>query len=102
MRRIKFKAKAFTIIETLEIEIFFIVILLVVGSYYFAANEGITYFDSVYFGVITLAGVGYGDIVPHTINGKIISMIYAILGTPLFIVAAGLIMQYILGKKDEE
>ena len=56
----------------------------------------------MYFGVITLAGVGYGDIVPHTVNGKIISMIYAILGTPLFIVAAGLIMQYILGKKDEE
>ncbi len=102
MKRIKFKAKAFTIIEKLEIEVFFIVIMILIGSYYFGSYEKINYFDSVYFSVITLAGVWYGDIVPHTVTGKVISMIYAIFGTPLFIVAGSLIVQYLIGKWWDE
>ena len=40
--------------------------------------EQIHYFDALYFSIITLAGIGYGDIVPHTIVGKIIVMFYAL------------------------
>ena len=103
MRWIKFKAKAFTIIEKLELEILFIIFMVCVGAYYFSIYESHSYFDSIYFSVITLAWVGYGDIVPHTHAGKVIAMIYAIFGIPLFIVAGSLIVQYLIGKWwDEE
>lgn len=105
MRRIRFKAKAFTIIEKLEIELLFIIAMVMIGAYYFGIYEGRSYFDSVYFSVITLAGVGYGDIVPHTQAGKVIAMVYAIFGIPLFIVAGSLIVQYLIGggrREDED
>jgi hypothetical protein len=42
------------------------------------------FFDSVYFTVTTMSGVGYGDIVPTTKAGKALSMLMMIAGTALF------------------
>jgi hypothetical protein len=52
---------------------------------FFHLIEGHTWFDSVYFVIMTMTTVGYGDIVPHTIIGKILTMIFALTGAPLFI-----------------
>ena len=48
-----------------------------------------SFFTTVYFVVTNMTTVGYGDLVPITIPGKIISMINAMCGTffmSLFIV----------------
>ena len=42
--------------------------------------EGWTWFDSLYFSVITLSTVGYGDISPQTTGGKTFTMVYVIVG----------------------
>lgn len=49
-----------------------------------------------------MAGIGYGDIVPHTDIGKLIAIVYAILGVPIFIAAAWLIFQLLVGNNDED
>ncbi len=63
--------------------------------------------QSIYWAVVTLTTVGYGDVVPHTHIGKAISMIimvmgYAILAVPTGIVTAEMTkaMGHIKGKSN--
>lgn len=72
-------------VQKLEVELILLFIIIIFWSIVFSNVEHINYFDALYFSIITLAGIGYGDIVPHTIIGKVISMIYALIGLPLFI-----------------
>lgn len=39
-----------------------------------------TYLDALYFSVMTLATVGYGDLSPHTALGKLFSIVYVLIG----------------------
>ncbi len=44
-----------------------------------------TFFDSLYFTVTVMTGVGLGDIYPITVAGRLISMVMMLLGTGIFI-----------------
>jgi voltage-gated potassium channel len=54
--------------------------LLAVGTIFYSLIEGWTPFDAAYFCVITLATIGYGDLVPVTQWGKLFTMLYIIAG----------------------
>ncbi|HKL44540.1 MAG TPA: potassium channel family protein [Candidatus Absconditabacterales bacterium] len=71
----------------------FIFIAIILGSVFFHISEGWSYFDSLYFTVITFSTIGYGDVVPLTHTGKIIAMFYAILGVPLFVGITSVVME---------
>jgi voltage-gated potassium channel Kch len=57
-----------------------VVVILVVGTFFYHAVEKFTWVNAVYFCVVTLATVGYGDIVPKTDAGKIFTTVYIIIG----------------------
>ncbi len=66
---------------------------------------GASYFNAFYFTVITTATIWFGDLVPMTIAGKIITMWYAIFYVPLFLYVMTLIYQNNIEKlraKDKE
>jgi voltage-gated potassium channel len=54
---------------------------------------GESYFDALYFTIITTATIGFGDLVPMTLAGKIVTMAYAIFYVPLFLYAMSLVFQ---------
>ena len=62
--------------------------LLVVGTAFYTNVEGWSPLDALYFSVITLATVGYGDLVPRTAAGKIFTMVYLLLGIGVIVVFA--------------
>lgn len=72
--------------------------------HYFERAQGWSYFDAFYFTVITTATIGFGDLVPHTVEGKLLTMGYAIFYVPLFLYAMTLIFQLNFQKirKQEE
>ena len=50
------------------------------GMFLFHYIEGWKWIDALYFSVITLTTVGYGDLAPQTDLGKIISIFYIFSG----------------------
>lgn len=58
----------------------FVCMLLTSGTLFYHSVEHWSYLDSLYFSVITLATVGYGDLTPQTPFGKIFTIFYIFLG----------------------
>lgn len=61
--------------------LFYLVLLtLISGTWFYHTVEGWRWLDALYFSVITLTTVGYGDFSPQTDAGKLFTMVYIILG----------------------
>ena len=52
----------------------------IVGSSVYHFLEGWSWIDSLYFSVITLTTIGYGDFSPVTDTGKLFTIFYIIIG----------------------
>lgn len=50
-----------------------------------------TFFDAVYWSVITLTTVGYGDIYPISDIGRVVSMISSLMGIAVVAMPTGII-----------
>ena len=59
--------------------------LLLSGTMFYVAVEGWTVIDALYFSVMTLATVGYGDLAPSTDLSKIFTVMYVIVGAGVFL-----------------
>lgn len=59
---------------------FTVAITLIIGTVFYHRFEGWNLLDSLYFSVITLTTVGYGDFSPHTNIGKIFTIFYLFVG----------------------
>ena len=55
-------------------------IILLIGTLVYHHLEGWDYVDSLYFSVITLTTVGYGDFSPQTTGGKLFTIFYIFIG----------------------
>ncbi|KLO22585.1 hypothetical protein X275_05895 [Marinitoga sp. 1197] len=87
----------------LLIFIFLLIIGLLLYISEFGKNPDInSLFDAFWWLIVTIATVGYGDIVPRTIIGKIIGIIIIMLGVTLFSLISGSIASLLVEWRIKE
>lgn len=69
-------------------------IFVTIGVAFYHITEKWSWFDSLWFTIITIATIGYGDFVPHTVIGKIFTMFYVFIGIGLFVFVANTFLRY--------
>lgn len=78
------------------------IFMIAFGTIFYHYIEKLSYVDSFYFSVITLATVGYGDIVPHTDFGKIFTALYVIAGIGIIGLFANLLIRRAAAKRIDK
>jgi len=76
------------------------VALLVIGTGFYARVEGWKVLDSLYFCVVTLATVGFGDLAPRTPLGRGFTIVYVLIGTGVFVGMAAEFAVAMVGRPD--
>ena len=94
-----------------ELILFFIVILILIfivsAGIYFFENEAQpddfkSIFHSAWWSIVTLTTVGYGDVYPITLGGKIFTFFVLIIGVGVVTIPAGLIGSALSQARDLE
>ncbi|MBM3272248.1 two pore domain potassium channel family protein [Candidatus Kaiserbacteria bacterium] len=63
-----------------EVLLTLVILVLGVGTIFYHGVEGWRYLDALYFCVVTLGTVGFGDFAPQTDAGKIFTIVYIFVG----------------------
>lgn len=61
-----------------------------------------TFFDSIYWATVSLTTMGYGDIYPITVAGRVITMLSAIFGIGIIALPSGIITAGFLKEMNQE
>jgi len=72
---------------------FAVLLLAVIFAVAFAYFEGIDFFTAFYWAIITMATIGYGDITPSTVGGRIVAMIASVAGISTFTALVSLLAE---------
>lgn len=68
-----------------------LLLLFLIGTIFYHLEEGWSWLDALYFSVITLSTVGYGDLSPTTPLSKVFTMAYVIMGISIFVSFASML-----------
>ncbi|GFK94344.1 hypothetical protein NNJEOMEG_02188 [Fundidesulfovibrio magnetotacticus] len=75
---------------------------LLTGTVGFHLIEGLSLFDALYFTVITMGTVGYGDIHPWSTEGKTLAMVLVFAGVGTFVAVAESVAESVFAGKEEQ
>lgn len=78
-----------------------LITLIASGTIFYSSVEGWEVIDSLYFSVMTMSTIGYGDFHPTTTLSKLFTIIYALLSIGVFVAVVTKIVAAMLGKKRE-
>ncbi len=84
---------------------FYIVVLLfiiLVGSVGFSLSENLSAIDSLYFSIVTITTVGYGDIHPVSTIGKYMAVVLIITGGVSFLAVVGKATEMMMNKRERQ
>lgn len=76
-----------------------LLMLLVGGALFYREVEGWSVLDAIYFCVMTMSTVGYGDLVPTSPLSKIFTIVFTVLSIGVFAAAVSKVVQLILERR---
>lgn len=77
-----------------------IVLTLLAGAVLFYTRiEGWSFLDSLYFAVMTMSTIGYGDFVPRSPESKLFTIVFAVLSIGVFAAIVTKIVKIVLEQK---
>ncbi len=77
-----------------------VLVALVTGTLFYSTVEGWPLIDSLYFSVVTLTTVGFGDLVPTKPVSKVFTIVYVLVGVGLLAALLRWIVRRSLGIGD--
>lgn len=78
-----------------------VVVTIAAGSLFYWQIEGWTLFDAFYFCAMTLTTVGYGDLSPETVAGKLFTVFYLFAGIGLLVGFLNAVAKATLQQREE-
>jgi len=75
--------------------------IILLGGLFYHKVEGWSFLDSLYFCIVTLATVGYGDFTPHTSFGKLFTVIYIFLGVGVLAVFVSTVAEHTMQEQRQ-
>lgn len=82
-----------------------LLLIAVTAVYFLEKNQSNTqmhsYFDALWWGIFTITTIGYGDILPQTVWGRIIGIALMYTGSVLFISFTGVLLSALLKEEVE-
>lgn len=76
-------------------------VILLLGTFSYHHLEGWDYIDSLYFSVITLTTVGYGDFSPQTQGGKVFTIFYIFIGLGMILSFLHTVFEHFNNERQE-
>ena len=97
-------AVMFSIKHDIEFRIllFILLTLLVGATLFYSSVEGWSIIDALYFSVMTMSTIGYGDLVPTTTWSKSFTIIFSILSISFFAAVIAKIVANVLERKKNK
>lgn len=83
-----------------HVALFAVVMVIAIGGSMYL--EGLSLLDAIYFSIVTVATVGYGDIAPVTPAGKILALLIIFTGVSTFLAVAANATELFLSRRDNE
>ena len=76
-----------------------LVTLLIGSTYFFWKVEGWSAIDALYFSVMTMSTIGYGDFVPTTTASKIFTIVFSFLSIGVYVAVVTKIVTIVMAEK---
>jgi len=80
----------------------FICLLLIGSTFFYTKFEQWSIIDAIYFSVMTMATIGYGDLVPTTTVTKIFTIIYTFLSIGAFVTFTAKIISLVIENRSDQ
>ena len=88
--------------QEFRILLFLLVTMLIGSTLFYSGIEGWSKVDALYFSVMTMSTIGYGDLVPTTEYSKIFTIIFTFLSVGIFVSLNTKIVLMTLNQKKEK
>jgi voltage-gated potassium channel Kch len=75
--------------------------LVFVGTIFYTLVEGWSPLDALYFSVVTMATVGYGDLSPKTDLGKAFTIVFILVGVGILVTFASRVVNAMVDQRAE-
>ena len=74
--------------------------VIAIATIFYRFVEDLSWIDALYVSVITVSTVGYGDISPATVAGKIFTMVFVLVGVGVFVALGSTVAHHLLAVKQ--